>query len=95
MAPLLAAFFVFTPLSPVHGGDEESLPWEITADRMTRQKEPEQITAEGNVVLKQYQEGSPTGLAVEAETVQYNVGTNSVRAFGSVHLHGDIRRRGV
>jgi LPS-assembly protein len=87
MAPLLAAFFVFTPLSPVHSGDEESLPWEITADRLTRQKKPEQITAEGNVVLKQYQEGSPTGLAVEAETVQYNVGTNSVRAFGSVHLH--------
>ncbi len=87
MAPLLAAFFVSTPLSPVHSGDEESLPWEITADRLTRQKKPEQITAEGNVVLKQYQEGSPTGLAVEAETVQYNVGTNSVRAFGSVHLH--------
>lgn len=85
--PLLAVFLVFTPLHPVHGADEELLPWEITADRMTHLQEPEQITAEGDVVLKQYREGSPTGLTVKADTIRYNVDANFVRALGNVHLH--------
>ncbi len=83
----LAAVFILVHLTFVaHGADGDSLPWEISADRITHQQEPEQIIAEGNVILQQYKENMPTGVAIEADRILYNVDSNSVDASGNLFL---------
>jgi len=76
---------VFAPFS--RGADTAgSLPWQISADRITHQQEPEKIIAEGEVILQQYRDEQPTGLEIKADTIRYNVDENSVDAVGSLQL---------
>ncbi len=67
-------------------GADAQLPWEITADRITRQQSPEKIIAEDNVFLRQYRDGSPTGLGIKADRIEYNASDNSVNAVGNILL---------
>ena len=79
---LLASFAL------AYGAEDTPLPWEISADRLTRQQDPEKIIAEDNVLLQQYKDGSPTGLAIKADRVEYNATENSVNAAGNLRLIG-------
>ncbi|MDH3867370.1 MAG: hypothetical protein OES39_09825, partial [Desulfobulbaceae bacterium] len=67
----LAIVFILAHQPFAHGADEDTLPWKISADRITHQQEPEKIIAEGSVILQQYEEDTPTGLAIEADRIQY------------------------
>ena len=83
----LSAVFILAHLSFAHGAEENSLPWEISADQITHQQKPEKITAEGKVVLKQFREDTPTGLEIKADRIDYNIDADSVDAFGSLLLN--------
>ena len=78
---LLLAF-----LSTVYGANENYLPWEISADRITHEQKPEKIIADGEVRLKQYKGNIPTGLAIEADRILYNSSEDSVYATGNLHI---------
>ena len=82
----LITVFILAHLHLAHGADEDSLPWKISADQITHQQKPEKIIAEGKVILQQYRADTPTGLAIEADMIQYNVEANSVDAVGNLHL---------
>jgi len=83
----LPAVFIMVFLPFVaHCADGDSLPWEISADRITHQQKPEQILAEGNVILQQYKENVPTGVEIEADRILYNIDSNSVDASGNLFL---------
>jgi LPS-assembly protein len=82
----LVTVFILALLPFAHGAEEDSLPWKISADQITHQREPEKIIAEGKVLLQQYKEDTPTGLELEADRIQYNVDVNSVDAVGNLHL---------
>ncbi len=73
-------------LTPSYGAGEDQLPWEITADRITHEQDPEKVIAEGNVFLQQYKDDSPTGLEIKADKIRYNVNENSVKAYGNLRL---------
>ena len=90
----LVTFFILAFQAVVLGAEEDSLPWEITADHITHQQEPEKIIAEGNVHLQQFKEDTPTGLEIKADRIQYYIDTNSVDAIGNLLLrdkHDEIR----
>ncbi|KPJ97424.1 MAG: hypothetical protein AMJ60_11225 [Desulfobacterales bacterium SG8_35] len=82
----LVTLFILAHLSLAHGADADSLPWKISADRITHQKDPEKILAEGKVILQQYRGETPTGLEIQADRIQYNVDVHSVDAHGSLLL---------
>jgi lipopolysaccharide assembly outer membrane protein LptD (OstA) len=77
------------------GAEDAQLPWEISADRITRQQTPEVIIAEDNVLLQQYKNDSPTGLAIEADRIEYSTSENSVNASGNLRLIGKKMRFGL
>ncbi|MBW2484029.1 MAG: LPS-assembly protein LptD, partial [Deltaproteobacteria bacterium] len=83
---ITAVFFLISQPLLSFGADENSLPWKITADRITHQQEPEQIIAEGTVVLEQYKENAPTGVEIKADRIQYSIDSNSVDAAGNLFL---------
>ena len=82
----LAIVFILAYLPFAHGAEEESLPWKISADKITHQQKPEKIIAEGEVNLQQYKEGTPTGVEIAADVIQYNIDVNSINAVGNLHL---------
>ncbi len=82
----LVTVFILVHLPFAHGADEDPLPWKIYADQITHQQEPENILAEGRVILQQYKEDTPTGLEIEADRIQYNIDVDSVDASGNLHL---------
>ena len=98
MLVCLVTLFILALLPFAHGAEEDSLPWKISADQITHQREPEKIIAEGKVLLQQYKENTPTGLEIEADTIQYNVDINSVDAVGNLHLrdnYDEVRASGA
>jgi len=82
----LALVFILGCRPFAHGAEEDTLPWRILADQITHQQEPEKIIAEGSVILQQYKEDTPTGLEIKADSIQYNVGENSVDVAGNLLL---------
>ncbi|MFC1826485.1 hypothetical protein ACFLZQ_00945, partial [Thermodesulfobacteriota bacterium] len=73
-------------LTIAYGADETRLPWEITADSITHEQDPEKIIAEGNVFLQQQKGDIPSGLEIEADRIQYNVNENSVNGSGNLRF---------
>ncbi|MDH3393228.1 MAG: LPS assembly protein LptD, partial [Desulfobulbaceae bacterium] len=69
-----------TPATPM--GD----PWEITADRITRYKDPAVIVAEGNVVLQRSEVGNGGVTVIRADWVKYNAALGMVEARGHLVL---------
>lgn len=82
----LVAFIILAYHSSIYGADENSLPWRISADQITHQREPQKFIAEGKVILQQYRGDTPTGLEIDADRILYNVEVNSVDAIGNLHL---------
>lgn len=69
-----------------NGDDEPPLPWKVTADRLIHKQEPEKILAEGNVLLQQYKDDTPTGLKIEAESIEYSVNQSFIHGSGNLRL---------
>ena len=83
---LFSAFFLLIGASPSSAVDAGSLPWEITADRMTRQQNPQVVIGEGNVVMKRVEEGEGSGLVLKADWIEYNVDLGTVKARGNLSM---------
>ena len=66
--------------------DASSLPWEITADRITRQLKPQIVIGEGSVVMKRVEGEGGSGLVIKADWVEYNVDKGTVRARGNLSM---------
>jgi len=67
-------------------GDANSLPWEITADRITRQLNPQIVIGEGNVVMQRIEGEGGSGLVLKADWVEYNVDKGTVHARGNLSM---------
>ncbi len=82
-------FFSATVLWAVQctAGEAISGPWQITADKITRYGKPENIVAEGNVILQRDEPGNPDPLTITADWIRYNV------ADGVVHARGHLTMR--
>lgn len=71
----------------VLAADSGSDPWQITADRITREDKPPVVIAEGNVVLRRAGDAGAGSLVLKADWVRYNVNE------GTVHARGDFSMR--
>jgi len=65
-------------------GNITSEPWDITADKISRYTRPENIVAEGNVVLRRTGEDSGKPLTIKADWMRYNVEDELVYARGNL-----------
>ena len=71
-------------------GEAVSGPWEITADKIIRHSRPENIVAEGNVVLQRRgNDDGATPLTIKADWIRYNM------ADGVVHARGHLSMRNI
>ncbi|MDH4320932.1 MAG: LPS assembly protein LptD [Desulfobulbaceae bacterium] len=62
-------------------------PWEITADRITRFKDPDIVIAEGNVILHRSKKVADGDLTViKADWMRYDVNMGTVKARGNLSL---------
>lgn len=61
-------------------------PWEITADRITRFKDPAMVIAEGNVVLRPKQGTKAEEVEIKADWMRYDVTLGQVKARGHLSL---------
>ncbi|MDH5297544.1 MAG: LPS assembly protein LptD [Desulfobulbaceae bacterium] len=66
---------------------QEVEPWEITADRITRLKEPSIVIAEGNVILRRATGADGEEVVIMADWMRYDVALGQVKARGNLSLH--------
>ncbi len=83
----MVPFFLATPAWAL-GPDRQSLdlltvPWQISADRITHYKDPDRVVAEGHVVLTHNQPGT-LPLTIEGDWVQYDRKEGLVTARGNL-----------
>jgi len=67
-------------------GNITSEPWDITADKISRYTKPENIVAEGNVVLRRTGDDSTKPLTIKADWMRYNVDDGLVYAKGHLSM---------
>jgi LPS-assembly protein len=67
-------------------GNITSEPWDITADKISRYTKPENIVAEGNVVLRRTGDQSTEPLTIKADWLRYNVDDGLVHARGHLSM---------
>lgn len=91
--PIPALLLLLFSLSclPVSTVAEEisSTPWQISADRLTHSREPQEVLAEGNVVLEGRQDGQGKQLTLRADWIKYQIENEQVRAKGDLTLLAD------
>ncbi len=61
-------------------------PWEITADRLTRFRDPDIVIAEGHVVLRPAKDSAGEELVIKADWIRYDVNLGQVKARGNLSL---------
>ena len=71
---------------PVEAMEPASEPWSMEADRIIAERDPQQITAEGQVVLEHREEGLDLPLQIRADTVTYRADNSELKARGHVLL---------
>jgi LPS-assembly protein len=71
---------------PVEAMEPASGPWSLEADRIISEGDPQQIIAEGEVVLEHQKEGSDLPLQIRADTVTYRADNSNIDARGHVLL---------
>jgi len=67
-------------------GNITAEPWDITADKISRYTKPENIVAEGNVVLRRTGDDSVTPLTIKADWLRYNLEDGLVYARGNLSM---------
>ena len=84
---LRAVFLILAVFAAGAAAAEDApLPWEIDADRLVHQQNPEKIIAEGNVLMQQYRDGTPTGLKIEADKINYDVSGKFIDGSGNLRF---------
>ncbi|MEA3547082.1 MAG: LPS assembly protein LptD [Thermodesulfobacteriota bacterium] len=63
--------------------------WKISADKMTRLGSPENVVAEGNVVLEPDQDEGGPPMVIKADWVRYNVRENTLDAHGNLSFYSE------
>jgi LPS-assembly protein len=63
--------------------------WNVTADRMLRLGSPENVVAEGNVVLTPITKNGAPPLKITGDWVRYNVKDNTISARGNLTFHSE------
>lgn len=81
----LGLFCLITCAGNATAGANET-PWEITADRMTRFKDPAIVIAEGNVVLHRSKGGDGSLTVIKADWIRYDVTMGKIKARGHLSL---------
>jgi LPS-assembly protein len=66
--------------------DAPVVPWTLEADRVTYQNDPQQLTAEGAVVVRHAEQEAKTPLELRADTVTYQAAGSALDARGGVSL---------
>ncbi|MCB2184658.1 MAG: LPS assembly protein LptD [Desulfobulbaceae bacterium] len=66
--------------------DIMSDPWQITADKISRYRKPDNIVAEGNVVLRRVEDDRPDALTIKADWIRYNLEEGLVHARGNLSM---------
>ncbi len=69
--------------------DIESVPWQISADRLTHTSNPEKIIAEGNVILQQNGDSEtppPGSLQIKADRIEYDPNSRTAKAIGNLKV---------
>ncbi len=61
-------------------------PWTLEADRITYRNNPQEVSAEGDVVMRRREKNSDIPLLLEADAVTYRVERSQVEATGNVTL---------
>ena len=61
-------------------------PWRLEADRITYHNDPQQIIAEGEVILRHNEEKSDTSVEIQADTATYRAAGSEIDARGNVFL---------
>jgi LPS-assembly protein len=83
---LQVLFLLLLPACCLAAAADQSIPWEITADRIIHQRKPASIIAEGAVVIKQQGPLSPESMIIEADFVQYDTELETVNARGHLKI---------
>lgn len=65
-------------------------PWTLEADRITYHNDPQQITAEGEVVLRHQEEKVTTPLEIKAATATYTATGSELEARGKVMMKDEL-----
>jgi len=81
----LAAFISFFPTPPCPASDTEDQPWEITADRLIHEKDPDKVIAEGDVILTRHA-GDRYDVEIRADWIYFSVAEQFIHARGHVSL---------
>jgi LPS-assembly protein len=63
--------------------------WKISADKMTRLGSPENVVAEGNVVLEPDRDEGGPPMVIKADWLRYNVRENTLDAHGNLSFYSD------
>lgn len=81
LAGLLSCF-----LPALSTGAEEvaPTPWQISADRLTHNREPQEVVAEGNVLLERPQSVQGQQMEIQADRIRYQVSEEQVQAEGNL-----------
>ncbi len=74
---------------PVPAQQADSGAWSITADKMLHLSNPENVVAEGNVVLTPVTKKGTPPLTITGDWVRYNVQENTISARGNLTFHSE------
>jgi LPS-assembly protein len=81
---LLAIAIALTWRSNARGNTTE--PWTLEADRITYRQDPQQVEAEGGVIMRRREKDSDIPIVMEADSVTYRVAESAVDASGDIIL---------
>jgi LPS-assembly protein len=85
-AAALLASFAWLWANQCPAGTITAEPWDITADKISRYTRPENIVAEGNVVLRRTGDASSEPLTIKADWMRYSVEDQLVYARGNLTM---------
>jgi LPS-assembly protein len=81
----LAALSSVSPTVPCPASDTAGQPWEITADRIIHERDPDKVIAEGDVILLRHA-GKGQNIEIRADWIFFSVAEQFVHARGHVSL---------
>lgn len=85
-APQLLLLLLLLAASPAGAEEAGPGPWTVTADRITSRQTPQEITAEGQVVVDAPAGDGHGPLTITADTLSYQETGNLLKAQGQVYL---------
>lgn len=85
-APRLLLLLLLLTASPISAEEAKPGPWAVTADRITSRQTPQEVIAEGQVVVDAPAGDGHGPLTITADTLSYQGDVNLLTAHGQVYL---------